>query len=159
MDVPRRPKARLYHLDNIPDKILCTHARKRYRRRCTKQIDLKMLAIYEWLKNPELYRKFHKPILKRQEMTMVKRKIDGQEKTITPLQNFDLSVGRRLDALKYQFSLLTKCTGPQFETTAERLDFVELTITELYDIAIKALRNPTKRQAVKSEFAAKLSAC
>jgi hypothetical protein len=67
MDVPRRPKARLYHLDNIPDKILCTHARKRYRRRCTKQIDLKMLAIYEWLKNPELYRKFHKPIFEETE--------------------------------------------------------------------------------------------
>ena len=92
-------------------------------------------------------------------MTMVKRKINGTEKTITPLQNFDHSVGRRLDALKYQFELLGKCVGPQFESTQERLDFVELAITELYDAAIKALRNPTKKQAAKSVFAAKLSAC
>ena len=92
-------------------------------------------------------------------MTMVKRKINGAEKTITPLQNFDYSVGRRLDRLKYEFKLLADCVGPNYESTQERLDFIELTITEFYDATIKALRNPAKKQAVKSEFAAKLSAC
>lgn len=159
MDVPRKPKARIYHIDNIPDRILRIHARKRNRRRASKQIDLKMLSVYARIDNPELYGQFHKPILRGQKMTMVKRKINGDEKTITPLQNFDHSVGRRLDALKYQFELLGKCVGPQFESTQERLDFVELAITEMYDAAIKALRNPTKKQAVKSVFAAKLSAC
>ena len=158
-DIPRKAKARIYHIDNIPDRILRTHARKRNRNRAGKQIDLKMLSVYERIENPELYRQFHEPILREQKMTMVKRKINGQEKTITPLQNFDHSVGRRLDALKYQFNLLSKCVGPQFETTAERLDFVETAIVEMYDAAIKALRNPTKQVAVKSEFAAKLSAC
>lgn len=158
-DVPKKPKARLYHVDSIPDRILRIHARKRRRRRCTKQIDLRMLGVYKRLENPELYGKFHKPILKGQYMTMVKRKINGAEKNITPLQNFDYSVGRRLDALKYQFELLSKCVGPQFESTQERLDFVELSITEFYDAAVKALRNPAKKQAIKSEFAAKLSAC
>lgn len=86
----------------------------------------------------------------------VTRKINGTVKKLTPTENFIHAADKRLQYLDYQFELLGKMTGPQYEKTNEMLDVIETEILDMASKALDSLRNPKTITASRKSFAAKI---
>ena len=86
----------------------------------------------------------------------VSRKINGTVKKLTPTENFIHAADKRLQYLDYQFELLGKMNGSQFERTTEMIDVIETEILEMASKALDSLRNPSIVKQSKKSFAAKL---
>ena len=86
----------------------------------------------------------------------VSRKINGTVKKLTPTENFIHAADKRLQYLDYQFELLGKMTGSQYERTDEMLDVIQDEILEMASKALDSLRNPKTVTASRKSFAAKI---
>jgi len=86
----------------------------------------------------------------------VSRKINGKIKKLTPTENFIHAADKRLQYLDYQFELLGKMTGSQYERTNEMIDVIKTEILEMASKALDSLRNPKTVTASRRSFAAKL---
>ena len=86
----------------------------------------------------------------------ISRKINGTVKKLTPTENFIHAADKRLQYLDYQFELLGKMIGSQYEKTDEMLDVIETEILDMASKALDSLRNPSIVKQSKKSFAAKL---
>jgi len=86
----------------------------------------------------------------------VSRKINGTVKKLTPTENFIHAADKRLQYLDYQFELLGKMVGGQYERTDEMLDVIESEILDMASKAMDSLRNPKTVTASRRSFAAKI---
>ena len=90
------------------------------------------------------------------ETKTVSRKINGKTKKLTPTENFIHAADKRLQYLDYQFELLGKMIGTQYEKTDEMIDVIESEILEMASKALDSLRNPKTVMASRRSFAAKI---
>jgi len=90
------------------------------------------------------------------EAKTVSRKINGIVKKLTPTENFIHAADKRLQYFDYQFELLGKTTGNQFEYTNEMVDVIESEILDMASKALDSLRNPKTIKKVGKSFATKL---
>jgi hypothetical protein len=90
------------------------------------------------------------------EAKTITRKINGKIKKLTPTENFIESANKRLQYLDYQFELLGKMVGGQYEKTEEMIDVIEAEILDMASMALDKLRKNKKPVASKKDFAAKL---
>lgn len=88
---------------------------------------------------------------------MVTITVDGEKRQITPSANFDRKAGMYLDNIEYQLELLSRCTGKNFETTEQKIDYIENAVIELRTKCVNQLRKPVKRKNVKHSHSDKLA--
>lgn len=74
--------------------------------------------------------------------TKVTRKINGKEVELTPTENFTYATNKRLQMLEYQFQLLGKQSGPQYQYNEQVLALIEEKITGMLTGAIGRLKTP-----------------
>ena len=72
----------------------------------------------------------------------VTRKINGKEVELTTTDNFIYATNKRLQALEYQFNLLAKQHGPQYDYNEKAVDFISEKILEMLSKATDELRSP-----------------
>jgi hypothetical protein len=149
MDIARKSPCQTYNNaarhGTLPDGIVCTTAKKRRRRRSTKQIDLHSAGAHNRIENPKRYKILREQKMKTSELQnncMVTRIVKGEKIEITPSENFDRELTKRLTNLKKEFELLGKLTGNQYSSTTPKIDYAENLVCELASKAIENLRNP-----------------
>ena len=83
---------------------------------------------------------------------MVTRVVNGKKIELTPSANFDKELAYRLNKLKTEFKMLSRLTGKNYETTAEKIAFAENLICEWATSALESLRNPAKAKQADDEI-------
>ena len=86
----------------------------------------------------------------------VTRTVNGKKLNLTPTENFIHAADKRLQYLDYQFELLGKMIGSQYEKTNEMVDVIETEILNMASAALDSLRNPKTVTKTGKTFAAKL---